>query len=156
MARRHLQGCSPCLCRLRTDRLATASKYWTYRSHDSVYGPSKSSSLPSTEGGFTSTVQWLAQERNWVRTRGSVSHRAVDCVRSSFSREQWLCPSLLMIVRGVAICEPHEIRMVLDHTRTEHGKHVTCWSGFLLQGVHWFESLRLSDMSNRLFVAVIT
>jgi hypothetical protein len=28
--------------------------------------------------------------------------------------------------------------------------------GFPLQGVHRFESLRLSDMSNCLFVAVIT
>jgi hypothetical protein len=34
--------------------------------------------------------------------------------------------------------------------------YVACWSGFPLQGVHRFESLRLSDMSNRLFVAVIT
>jgi hypothetical protein len=33
---------------------------------------------------------------------------------------------------------------------------VTCWSGFPLQVVHRFESPRLSDMSNRLFVAVIT
>jgi hypothetical protein len=29
------------------------------------------------------------------------------------------------------------------------------WSGFLLQGVHQFKSPRLSDMSNRLFVAAI-
>jgi hypothetical protein len=34
--------------------------------------------------------------------------------------------------------------------------YVLCWSGFPLQGVHRFESPRLSDMSNRLFVAVIT
>jgi hypothetical protein len=33
--------------------------------------------------------------------------------------------------------------------------YVSCWSGFLLQGVHRFESPRLSDMSNRLFVAAI-
>jgi hypothetical protein len=44
--------------------------------------------------------------------------------------------------------------MVMDHTRTERGKRVTCWSGFPMQGVHRFESPRLSDMSNRLFVAV--
>jgi hypothetical protein len=30
---RHLQGCSPHLCRLRTDRLAPTTKYWTYWSH---------------------------------------------------------------------------------------------------------------------------
>jgi hypothetical protein len=55
-----------------------------------------------------------------------------------------------------AICGLREIHMVLDHTRTEHGNHVACWSGFPLQGIHRFKSPRLSDMSNRLFVAVIT
>jgi hypothetical protein len=34
--------------------------------------------------------------------------------------------------------------------------YVLCWSGFPLQGVHRFKSPRLPDMSNRLFVAVIT
>jgi hypothetical protein len=33
--------------------------------------------------------------------------------------------------------------------------YMACWSGFPLQGVHRFESSRLSDMSNRLFVAAI-
>jgi hypothetical protein len=33
---------------------------------------------------------------------------------------------------------------------------MACWSGFPLQGVHRFESPQLSNMSNRLFVAVIT
>jgi hypothetical protein len=39
MASRHLQGCSPCLCRLRTVRLTPMSKYWTYRSHAGDMGP---------------------------------------------------------------------------------------------------------------------
>jgi hypothetical protein len=55
----------------------------------------------------------------------------------------------------------------LSRMRTTHGKHMTgvrglewkayvaCCSGFPLQGVYQFESSRLSDMSNRLFVAVI-
>jgi hypothetical protein len=34
--------------------------------------------------------------------------------------------------------------------------YVSCWSGFPLQGVHQFESPRLSDMSNRLFMAVFS
>jgi hypothetical protein len=33
--------------------------------------------------------------------------------------------------------------------------YVAYWSGFPPQGVHRFKSLRLSDMSNRLFVAAI-
>jgi hypothetical protein len=45
--------------------------------------------------------------------------------------------------------------MVWDHTRTEHEMRVACWSGFPLHGVYQFESLRLSDMSNRLFVASV-
>jgi hypothetical protein len=28
------------------------------------------------------------------------------------------------------ICGPREIRMVMDHTRTERGKRVACWLGF--------------------------
>jgi hypothetical protein len=59
-------------------------------------------------------------------------------------------------VRMVAICGPREVRMVLDHTRTERGERVECWSGFLLQGVHRFELPRLSNMSKRFFVVVIT
>jgi hypothetical protein len=35
---RHLQGCSLCLCLLRTNGLAPVSKYWTYRSHASDMG----------------------------------------------------------------------------------------------------------------------
>jgi hypothetical protein len=37
--------------------------------------------------------------------------------------------------------------MVDGHTWIERGKCVACWSGFPLQGVHRFESPRLSDMS---------
>jgi hypothetical protein len=33
VASQHLQGCNPRMCRLRTIRLASESKYWTYRSH---------------------------------------------------------------------------------------------------------------------------
>jgi hypothetical protein len=34
--------------------------------------------------------------------------------------------------------------------------YVACWLGFPLQGVHRVKSPRLSDMNNRLFVAVFT
>jgi hypothetical protein len=37
---------------------------------------------------------------------------------------------------------------------TERGMCVAYWSDFSLQGVHQFKSPRLSDMSNRLFVAL--
>jgi hypothetical protein len=45
------------------------------------------------------------------------------------------------------------------HTMGVHGlaweAYMSCWSGFPLQGVHRFESPRLSGVSNRLFVAAI-
>jgi hypothetical protein len=34
--------------------------------------------------------------------------------------------------------------------------YVSCWSSFPLHGVHRFESPRLSNMSNRLFMSVFT
>jgi hypothetical protein len=40
--------------------------------------------------------------------------------------------------------------------RLEWEVYVACWSGFPLQDVHRFESPLLSDMRNRMFVAVIT
>jgi hypothetical protein len=46
--------------------------------------------------------------------------------------------------------------MVRNHTQIKRGGRMTCWSDFPLQGVHRFESPRLSDMSNRLFVSFIT
>jgi hypothetical protein len=54
-------------------------------------------------------------------------------------------------------------RMGMVHRKCSPGVHglewevyMMCWSGFPLQGVHRFESSQLSDMSNCLFVAVIT
>jgi hypothetical protein len=149
-----LQGCSPRLSQLRADGLAPVSKYWTYQSHVDVYGPSKPSSQMSTEAWLFPLLQWLVQERSWVQTRGSLS-RAEGCVGSPSSRVQRIYSNLLITMWKVAICGPHEIRMILDHTRTERGKRVAYWSGFLLQGVHRFELPWLSDMSNSSFMAVI-
>jgi hypothetical protein len=55
VASRHLQCCSPRLCWLRTDGLAPTSKYWTYRSHAGISGPSKPSSQLSIEAWLFST-----------------------------------------------------------------------------------------------------
>jgi hypothetical protein len=120
------------------------------------YGPDKPSSRLSIGAWLFPTALWLLWERSWVRTRGSVGRRAMDCVGSPSSWVQWICSNLLMTVWKIAICGPREIRMVVDHTRTERGKRVACWLGFSLQVVHRFESPRLSDMSNCLFVAVFS
>jgi hypothetical protein len=58
------------------------------------------------ELGLRLLLYWLAWERNWVWTRGSVSWRAVDYVRSPFSQE-----------------------LYVDHVRYLWSWSVACWSG---------------------------
>jgi hypothetical protein len=65
-----------------------------------------------------------------VRTRGSVSWRAGDCIGSPFSWEQWDPSKSLGDSRKVSMRRPREIRMVWDHTRIERGMHIACWLGF--------------------------
>jgi hypothetical protein len=110
-----------------------------------AYEPSKPSSLTSTEGGFTPTISMVSLGEK-LGTDQSVVMLWIGS-RVFFSREQWLCPPLLMTSRKVVIHEPREIRMVDDHTRTERGKRVACWSDFPIEGMHRFESPRLLDMS---------
>jgi hypothetical protein len=59
---------SPHLCRLRTEGLELVSKYWTYQSHASVYGPSKPNSLPSIDAWLkpTASLAGLGEKLRWV------------------------------------------------------------------------------------------
>jgi hypothetical protein len=144
---RHLQGCGPRLCRLRTDGLAPASKYWTYRSHVGDMCPVSLVAHYRQKFDLRLLLHLLACERNWVRTHRSIDRRAEDCVGSPFSQEQWDPFKSVGNLWKIAMRWPREIYMVWDHTRTERGMRVTCWSSFPLHGVHRFESSRLSDMS---------
>jgi hypothetical protein len=67
-----------------------------------------------------------------------------------------ICPNLLVprerLPHTGTACRKH----MPDVRELEWEAYVSCWSGFPLQGVHRFESPRLKDMSNRLFVAVFT
>jgi hypothetical protein len=60
-----------------------------YRSHAGDMGPINLVVGHRQELGLRPLLHWLAQERSWVWTHRSVSRRAVDCVGSPFSREQW-------------------------------------------------------------------
>jgi hypothetical protein len=156
VATRHLQACSPRLCQLRTVRLAPVCKYWTYRSHADDMDP----------------INLIVSHRQELGLR--------PCFISWFGREAGYGPvdrsvGVLWIVSGALFLGSSEIcpnlsapRERLSHTRTAYRKHMpdvrelaweayaSCWSGFPLQVVHRFESPRLSDMSNRLFVVVFT
>jgi hypothetical protein len=96
-----------------------------YRSHTGVYGPNKPSSVLSADVYLSPLLYWLAQERNWVRTRGLVNRHAVNRVGSLLSGTVTLS-NAVVDSRRVAICGPCEIRMILDHTWTERAKRVTC------------------------------
>jgi hypothetical protein len=54
------------------------------------------------ELGLRPLLHWLVRERSWVQTRGSVSRRAVDCVGSPFSQEQWDLSKFVGTSRKVA------------------------------------------------------
>jgi hypothetical protein len=101
-------------------------------------------------------LHWLVQERSWVRTRGSVSRRAVDCVGSHFSREQWDLSKSVGASQKVATYGDRPQEAYAGRTWTGVGSVRIVLVGFPLQGVHQFELPRLSDMSNRLFVAVFS
>jgi hypothetical protein len=82
--------------------------------------------------------------------------RDVDCVRSPSSREQWACSTLSMTRERLPRTGIARRKRTPSVRGLAWEAYVACWSGFPLQGVHQFESPRLSDMSNRLFVAVFT
>jgi hypothetical protein len=80
-----------------------------------------------------------------------------------------VCLWLSRLLLGVGVCfdfvgaSERLSRMGTTHRKCIPGvrgleweAYLACCSGFPLQGVHRFESPRLSDMSNRLFMAVIT
>jgi hypothetical protein len=101
-------------------------------------------------------LHWLARERSWVRTHGSVSRHAVDCVGSPFSQEQCDLSKSVGVPRKVATYGDRPQEAYAGHTWTGMGSVHVVLVGFPLQGVHRFELPQLSDMSNYLFVAVIT
>jgi hypothetical protein len=74
---------------------------------------------------------------------------------STFSREQCIRPTLLMTHEGLPCTGTARRKRALSVRGLAWEAYVSCWSGFPLQGVHRFESPRLSDMSNRLFVVAI-
>jgi hypothetical protein len=82
--------------------------------------------------------------------------RTVDCVGSPSSWEQRAGSTLSMTHERLPCTETTRRKRTSGIHGLAWKAYVSCWPGFPLQGVHRFKSLRLSDMSNRLFVGVIT
>jgi hypothetical protein len=83
------------------------------------------------------------------------SARLRSGVGSTFSREQCIRPTLLTTRKRLPRMGTARRKHTLGVRELAWEAYVSCWSGFPLQGVHRFESPRLSDLSNCLIVAAI-
>jgi hypothetical protein len=143
VASRHLQGCSPRLCRLRIIRLAPVSKYWTYRSHAGDIGPVNLAVCCWWMFNFLHCfIGWLERETGYGPVDRSVGmlwivSRALFLGSSDFVQ---LCRWLM---EGCHVRGPHagSVRQAYVDWR---GKR-TCRVGQVF-----------SHISNRLFVAVVS
>jgi hypothetical protein len=151
----HLQGCSPHLYRLRTDGLAPASKYWTYQSHAGDMDLVSQVACYQQKSGLSLLVHWLAWERNWVRKLRSAGMLWIVS-GAFFLRSSGIHPNPSMTHERLPRMGTAHRKRTPDVRGLTWKTYVSYWSGFLLQGVYQFESPRLSDMSNRLFVSVFT
>jgi hypothetical protein len=147
---RHLQHCSPYLCRLRTDGLAPASKYGTYWSHAHDISLVNRCSIfinRSLAQAYCFNGS-IGRETGWHTCRLG-SQRAADCVRSRFSRVQYDLSNSIGSAWNVATGTTH--RQCTSGVRGQAQKaYMSFVSGFPLQCVHRFELSWLLDMSNHL------
>jgi hypothetical protein len=95
------------------------------------YGPGKPSSLLSIEALLMPTTFLVESRREtgWGPVDRSASMSGMES-GIPFSQELWDTSKFVGDSQKVAIHWPHEIRMVWDHTRTECGMRMTCWSSF--------------------------
>jgi hypothetical protein len=142
---------SPRLCWLRTKGFIPVSKYWTYRSHAGDMSPVSLVVYHRQMLGLSALLQWLCWERNWGGSHGPLS-RAERWSREHFSRDQCIRPTLLMTHEKLPRTGTARRKRTLGVCGLVWESYMSCWSGFPLQGVHRFESPRLTDMSNRLIL----
>jgi hypothetical protein len=123
---------SPRLCCLRTDGLVPVSKYWMYRSHAGVYGPSKPSSLSSTDAWLKPTAS-LARLGEKLRRVPQTTQPGWEVESGAlFLGSSSIRPMLLTTYERLPRTETaHRKR-----TPSLHGlvweAYVLCWSGFPL------------------------
>jgi hypothetical protein len=134
----HLQCCSPCVYRLRTEGLVPVSKYWSYWSHIGDMGPVNRYSQSATDAYLYNHCFNGCEEREigWIPTDRSVS--VLRCWREHF------------FLGAVALSKAIYEYAKGWHVRLVMSTYMSCVSGFLQQDVHRLESLWLSDMINRL------
>jgi hypothetical protein len=152
---RHLQGCSPRLCQLRTDGLVPMSKYWTYWSLAGDVGPVSLVAYHQQVLGLSVVLRWLWWKRNWNVSRRPLSRVERWSQEHFFLRAVHLSKLVDDSWKGCytwTTWDTYDRGIYTDQAWNACGVLIK----FSLQGVHWFESSWLSDLSNRLFVAVFT
>jgi hypothetical protein len=106
--------------------------------------------------GFAPTAS-LAGSREKLGMEPRIGQRrAVDCVRGPSYWEQCVCSTLSMTHERLPRTGTARRKCTRGIRELAWEAYMVCWLGFPLQGVHQFELPRLSDMSNRLFVVVIS
>jgi hypothetical protein len=86
------------------------------------------------ELGLRPLLHWLVWERSWVQTHGSVSRRAVDCLGSPFSREQWDRSKSVGASRKVAMYRDRSQEAYTGRMWTGVGSVRVVLAGFSLVG----------------------
>jgi hypothetical protein len=128
VASRLLQGCSTRLCRLRTNALAPETKYWMYWSHAGDMCPISLVACSSIDVWLEHTSGYVGRETE----TGPVGHSAGlrGGIGSTFSREQWICSTLLNQSERLPC-------MGTARRKRTHGicglaweAYVSCWLGF--------------------------
>jgi hypothetical protein len=106
-----------------------------YRSHAGDMGPINLVVGHRQELGLRPLLHWLVWERSWVRTRGSVSRRAMHCVGSPFF--SGAVESIQICRRLVKGCHVQGLpqEAYVGHTWTGLGSIHVMLVGFPLQGV---------------------
>jgi hypothetical protein len=123
---------SPHLCRLRTEGLLPVSKYWMYQAHASVYGPSKPSSLLSSDAWLKPTAslvglgEKLRQVPRTTQPGWEVESGALFLESSSIH------PTLLMTHERLARTGTARRKCMPGVRGLVWEAYVSCWSGFPL------------------------
>jgi hypothetical protein len=134
------------MCRLRTDRLAIVSKYWTYWSHAGDMSPVSLVVCHQQMLSLSALLQWLCWERSRGESRGPLSRAKRWSREHFFSGAVHLSNAINDFTKGC----------YMQTTWDMYGRGLYADRGwkvcgvlirFPLQGVHWLKMSQLSDMS---------
>jgi hypothetical protein len=151
-----LGDCSPRLCQLRINGLTPVSKYWMYWSHVGDMVPVNLVAVHQQKIGFTSTASIVVLgEKLGTEPQTDQLAWCGLCREPFFSGAVALLNSVDDYAKGcyaLTMFDTYGLGPYAGWAWDAYGVLVR----FPLQGVHWYKSPRLSNMSHCLFVSVST